>query len=113
MLCFFFVSDNKASEGEGELQNASLLAGGVQQCFIHTPLARFPFLLSQVSIFGVKPIENHKVWDQQGSPERGQKGLSIDRGRARAHFSNLDRQASSGRPFLAMWIDRHRANGNF
>ena len=63
MLCFFLVSASKASEGEGELQNASLLSIGVQRCFVQIPVARFPFLLSQVFMFVVKPIENHTSGD--------------------------------------------------
>ena len=70
MISFVFVKASEGREGEDELQSASLLPRCVKQCFVFIPLARFPFLLSQVFVFVVKPMENHTFWHQPGSPNR-------------------------------------------
>ena len=51
VVCFTLVKASKASDGKGKLQNASLLSRCEKRCFVPTPLARFPFLLIQVSAF--------------------------------------------------------------
>ena len=48
MIIFVIVKVSEGSEGEDELQSASLLPSCVKRCFVFIPLARFPFLLSQV-----------------------------------------------------------------
>ena len=65
---------HQGSNGKGEVQSASLLSRSVRFAFVHIPLARFPFLLSQVSVFVVKPIENHTFWHPKGSQHRVQIG---------------------------------------
>ena len=59
MVVFAIVKASEGSKGEGELQSATLLPGSVKWCFVSIPLARFPFLLSQVFVLVVKPLENH------------------------------------------------------
>ena len=44
------ATGHEESEGECELQSASLLLRCVKRCFAFIPLARVPFLLSQVFV---------------------------------------------------------------
>ena len=59
MMSLIIVRAILGSNGEGKLQSASLLGRAVTRCFVFIPLARFPFLLSQVSKICVFPEENH------------------------------------------------------
>ena len=61
MIVVAIVKAREGSKGEGELQSASLLPGSVKWCFVFILLARFPFLLSQVFVFVVKPMENNTL----------------------------------------------------
>ena len=61
---------NEDSDGECELQSASLLSRSAKRCFVLIPLARFPFLLSQVSVFVVKPMEKHTFLAPTGVPKK-------------------------------------------
>ena len=54
MVCFISVRASKARDCKSKPQNASFLSRCVKLCFVQTPLARFPFLLSQVFIFVLK-----------------------------------------------------------
>ena len=54
VISFVIVKANDGSEGEDELQSASLLPRCVKRCFVFIHLTRFPFLLSQVFIFVYK-----------------------------------------------------------
>ena len=93
MLCFSIVRISKASEGQGELQSASLLSRCVRRCFVCIPLARFPFLLSQVFTFVVKPMKtkNHIFWHHQGSRRWPQMALGSTGVKRKLTFSYLDR----------------------
>ena len=51
MICVILVKASQESEGAGELQSAGSLFRGVKRYFVFIPLARFPFLLSQVFVF--------------------------------------------------------------
>ena len=51
MICVILVKASQESDGAGELQSAGSLFRGVKRYFVFIPLARFPFLLSQVSGF--------------------------------------------------------------
>ena len=82
---WFVLWLGKASDGKGKLQNASLISRCAKRCVVQPPLARFPFLLIQVFVFVVKPMENHTYWHQQGSPKRGPHSTCTDRRRARAY----------------------------
>ena len=53
MICVILVKASQESDGAGELQSAGSLLRGVKRYFVCIPLARFPFLLSQVSAFCV------------------------------------------------------------
>ena len=64
IICLYSVRANTESEGKGERQSGSLLSRTVKRCFVYIHLARFPFLLSQVFVFVVKPLENHTLRDQ-------------------------------------------------
>ena len=50
MISFVIVKASEGREGEDELQSTSLLPRSFKRCFIFLPLARFPFLLSQVEL---------------------------------------------------------------
>ena len=66
MIASVLVKASEGSKGEGELQSASLLPRSVKRCFVFYPLARLPFLLSQVRAFVVKPMENHTFLKVKG-----------------------------------------------
>ena len=60
MISLIIVRAILGSNGEGKLKSASLLGRAVTRCFAFIPLARFPFLLSQVFVSVEKPKENHR-----------------------------------------------------
>ena len=49
------------------MQIASLFLKRAKRFFVSIPLARFPFLLSQVFAFAVKPLKNHTFLPIQGA----------------------------------------------
>ena len=67
MTSLIIVQAILGSNGEGKLQSASLLGRAVTRCFVIIPLARFPFLLSQVFIFVVEPMENSAFLKVKGT----------------------------------------------
>ena len=54
MVCVIIVKESHVSDGASELQSASSLSSSVKRWFVLIPLARFPFLLSQVFTFVYK-----------------------------------------------------------
>ena len=52
VISFVIVKASEGSEGEDELQSASLLPRCVKRCFVFIHFTRFPFLLSQVLVDG-------------------------------------------------------------
>ena len=54
MVCVIIVKASHVSDGASELQSASSLLSSVKRWFVLIPLARFPFLLSQVFTFVYK-----------------------------------------------------------
>ena len=78
MISLIIVRAMLGSNGEGKLQSASLLGRAVTRCFVFIPLARFPFLLSQVFVFVVKHMENNTflkirgpIYESQMEPSGG------------------------------------------
>ena len=66
VISFVIVKASEGSEGEDELQSASLLPRCVKRCFVFIHLTRFPFLLSQVRVLLVFPKENHTFLKVKG-----------------------------------------------
>ena len=56
MISFIIVKACEGRTGEREVQSASLLPRCIKRCFVLIPLARFPFLLSQVFSETLKPL---------------------------------------------------------
>ena len=69
VISFVIVKASEGSEGEDELQSASLLPRCVKRCFVFIHFTRFPFLLSQVSTFVVKPMKTIH-FGSLGGPKR-------------------------------------------
>ena len=113
MACVTLGGAIQASDGKGKLEIANFVLRCVKLCFVQTPLARVPFLLIQVFTFVVKQMKNIHFWTNRGTQREATKALGSTGVERKLTFSNLDRQASSERLHLEIWIDRRRANAYF